>query len=51
MSPSERNPGPARHRLRLFGGAFVLVAIAVVAYGMGSRATENANLQIGRAHV
>ena len=45
MSPSERNPGPARRRLRLFGGAFVLVAIAVVAYGMGSRATQNSHLR------
>jgi RND family efflux transporter MFP subunit len=31
-------------RLRLIGGAFVLLAIAVVAYGMGSRAAQNSRL-------
>ena len=39
MSPSDRS-----HRLRMFGSAIVFVAIAVVAYGMGSRATENSQL-------
>ena len=33
------------HRLRRFGSAIVFVAIAVVAYGMGSRATENSRLR------
>jgi RND family efflux transporter MFP subunit len=38
-------PSPDRsHRLRLFGGAIFFVAIAVVAYGMGSRAAENSQL-------
>ena len=32
------------YRLRLFGGAIFFVAIAVVAYGMGSRAAENSQL-------
>ena len=31
-------------RLRVIGGAFVLLAIAVVAYGMGSRAAQNSRL-------
>jgi RND family efflux transporter MFP subunit len=31
-------------RLRLIGGAFVLLAIAVVAYGMGSRTAQNSRL-------
>jgi len=31
-------------RLRMIGGAFVLLAIAVVAYGMGSRAAQNSRL-------
>jgi RND family efflux transporter MFP subunit len=40
MSPSDRS-----HRLRMFGSAIVFVAIAVVAYGMGSRATESSRLR------
>jgi RND family efflux transporter MFP subunit len=43
MSLPDRNPRP--HRLRLFGSAFVLIAIAVVAYGMGSRAAQNSRLR------
>ncbi len=31
-------------RLRMIGGAFVLLAIAVVAYGMGSRAAQDSRL-------
>ena len=45
MSPSDRNPvRPVPHRLRLVGGAFVLLAIAVAAYGMGTRAAQNSRL-------
>jgi RND family efflux transporter MFP subunit len=35
---------PVSRRLRQVGGAFVLLAIAVVAYGLGSRATQNSRL-------
>ncbi|MDB6010080.1 MAG: efflux transporter periplasmic adaptor subunit [Gammaproteobacteria bacterium] len=45
MSPSDRNPvRPVSRRLRLVGGAFVLLAIAVAAYGMGTRAAQNSRL-------
>ncbi len=45
MSQPDRNPGrPVPRRLRLVGGAFVLLAIAVVAYGLGSRAAQNSRL-------
>jgi RND family efflux transporter MFP subunit len=45
MSPSDRNPvRPVPRRLRLVGGAFVLLAIAVAAYGMGTRAAQNSRL-------
>jgi RND family efflux transporter MFP subunit len=45
MSPLDRNPGrPIPRRLRLVGAVFVLLAIAVVAYGMGSRAAQNSRL-------
>ena len=43
MSRSDRSPRP--HRLRLVGGTFVLIAIAVVAYGIGSRRTQDALLR------
>ena len=46
MSPRDRNPvRPVPHRLRLAGGAFVLLAIAVAAYGIGSRASQNSSLR------
>jgi RND family efflux transporter MFP subunit len=46
MSQPDRDPArPVSHRLRLAGGIFVLLAIAVVAYGMGSRASQNSRLQ------
>jgi RND family efflux transporter MFP subunit len=46
MSQSDRIPGrPVLHRLRLAGGAFVFLAIAVVAYGVGSRAAQGSRLQ------
>ena len=45
MSPSDRNPvRPVPRRVRLVGGAFVLLAIAVAAYGMGTRAAQNSRL-------
>jgi RND family efflux transporter MFP subunit len=45
MSQPDRTPGsPKAHRLRQVGGAFVLLAIAVVAYGLGSRASQNGRL-------
>jgi hypothetical protein len=45
MSPSDRNPvRSVPRRLRLVGGAFVLLAIAVAAYGMGTRAAQNSRL-------
>ncbi|HEY3656212.1 MAG TPA: efflux RND transporter periplasmic adaptor subunit [Steroidobacteraceae bacterium] len=46
MSQPDRNPGrPAPRRLRLVGGIFALLAIAIVAYGLVSRAAENSRLQ------
>jgi RND family efflux transporter MFP subunit len=45
MSQPDRNPvRHAPHRLRRAGAAFVLLAIAVVAYGLGSRAAQNSHL-------
>ena len=45
MSQPDPNPGaPVAHRLRQVGGAFALLAIAVVAYGIGSRAAQNSSL-------
>jgi RND family efflux transporter MFP subunit len=45
MSQPDRNPGPpAARRLRLIGGAVALLAIAVAAYGVVSRAAENSRL-------
>jgi RND family efflux transporter MFP subunit len=45
MSPLDRNPArPVPRLLRLVGAVFVLLAIAVVAYGMGSRAVQNSRL-------
>jgi RND family efflux transporter MFP subunit len=46
MSQPDRAPArPIPRRLRLVGGVFILLAIGVVAYGMGSRATQNSRLQ------
>jgi RND family efflux transporter MFP subunit len=42
--PDEITSQPVMHRLRQVGGAMVLLAIAVVAYGLGSRATQNSRL-------
>jgi RND family efflux transporter MFP subunit len=45
MFQPDRAPGPpVSRRLRLVGGALALLAIAVVAYGMGSRAAQNSSL-------
>jgi RND family efflux transporter MFP subunit len=45
MSQPDRNPGrPVPRRLRLAGGAFIALAIAVVAYGLVSRAAQNSRL-------
>src|SRR5271166_4545737 len=35
---------PGLHRLRLFGGAFLLLSVGIVAYGLGTRAAQNARL-------
>jgi RND family efflux transporter MFP subunit len=44
MSHPDPNPRPASHRLRRVGGAAVLLAISVVAYGLVSRAAQNSRL-------
>ena len=46
MSQPDRNPSrPAPRRLTLVGSAFALLAIAVVAYGLGTRQAQNARLR------
>jgi RND family efflux transporter MFP subunit len=45
MSQLDPNPGRVPHRLRLAAAVFVLLAIAVVAYGMGARAAQNSRLR------
>ena len=46
MSQRDQNPGrPVPRRLRLVGFAVLLLAIAVVAYGMISRASQNSRLR------
>src|SRR6266404_5289372 len=42
--PDLNHRRPVPRRLRLVGGAFVLLAVAVVAYGLVSRASENSRL-------
>src|ERR1700675_4440761 len=45
MPQPDRNPiHPVLRRLALAGGAFALLAIAVVAYGLGTRAAQNTRL-------
>jgi RND family efflux transporter MFP subunit len=45
MPQPDRSPRrPVPHRLTLVGGAFVLLAIAVAAYGLGSRAAQTSRL-------
>jgi len=46
MSQPDRKPSkPVPRRLTLVGGAFALLAIAVVAYGLGTRQAQNARLR------
>jgi RND family efflux transporter MFP subunit len=45
MSQPEPHGNPAARRLRRVGGGFVLLAIAVVAYGLGSRTAQNSSLR------
>src|ERR1700730_12060205 len=46
MPPPDRNPvHPVLRRRALAGGAFALFAIAVVAYGLGTRSAQNARLR------
>jgi len=46
MSPPDRiRRRDVPRRLRLAGGAFVLLTVAVVAYGIGSRVTQGSHLQ------
>jgi RND family efflux transporter MFP subunit len=43
--PDRNSIQPVLRRLALAGGAFALLAIAVVAYGLGTRAAQNARLR------
>jgi RND family efflux transporter MFP subunit len=46
MSQPDRNPSrPVPRRLTLVGSGFALLAIAVVAYGLGTRQAQNASLR------
>jgi len=45
MSQPDRSPGRPAHRLRQVGGAAALLAIAVVAYGLGTRAAQTSRLR------
>jgi len=46
MSEPDRNTGrPGPHRVRLFGGAFLLFSVGLVAYGVVSRASQNSRLR------
>jgi RND family efflux transporter MFP subunit len=46
MSEPDLNAGGSGlHRLRLFGGAFLLLSVGIVAQGMVSRATQNSRLR------
>src|SRR5580704_5948742 len=42
--PDRAHGNPGTQRLRRIGGAFLLLAIAVVAYGLGSRVSQNSSL-------
>jgi RND family efflux transporter MFP subunit len=45
MSQPDRKPsGPVPRKIALVGGAFALLAIAVVAYGLGTRQAQNTSL-------
>jgi RND family efflux transporter MFP subunit len=43
--PDPRHGNPVAYRLRRVGGTFALLAIAVVAYGLGSRTAQNSSLR------
>jgi RND family efflux transporter MFP subunit len=46
MSQPDRKPaGPVSRKLALAGGGFALLAIAVVAYGLGTRQADNSHLR------
>ena len=46
MSPSDRNPArPIPRKFAIAGAGFVLLGIAVVAYGLGTRQAQDAHLQ------
>jgi RND family efflux transporter MFP subunit len=44
MPPLDQSSRPVPHRLTQAGGALVLLAIAVVAYGLGTRAAQTSHL-------
>jgi len=46
MSQPDRKPsGPVPRKIAIVGGAFALLAIAVVAYGLGTRQAQNSRLR------
>src|ERR1700677_1506802 len=46
MSQPDRNPsGTDRRKIVLVGGGFALLAVAIVAYGLGTRQAQNSRLQ------
>jgi RND family efflux transporter MFP subunit len=45
MSQPDRKPRPVPRGLRLAGGLFLLLAVAVVAYGVASRTLQNSRLR------
>src|SRR5580693_2638697 len=44
MPQPDQSPRPTTHRLSQVGGALVLLAIAIVAYGLGTRASQTSRL-------
>src|SRR5580693_6159445 len=45
MPQPDQSPRPTTHRLSQVGGALVLLAIAIVAYGLGTRASQTSRLR------
>lgn len=45
MPQPDQSPRPITHRLSQVGGALVLLAIAIVAYGLGTRASQTSRLR------
>jgi RND family efflux transporter MFP subunit len=43
--PDRKRSGPVPRKIALVGGAFALLAIAVVAYGLGTRQAQNSRLR------